>query len=130
MAPPPAKKTGCGKIALIGCSILLVLSVVFCAVIVLFVFGAIKKSDVYRGALNRASSDPRVIAALGQPIEPGWLVTGSMNINNGKGNANIAFPISGPKGKARVESVASNDGNGWEYSKLTVTPANGPPITC
>lgn len=127
-APPPAKKTGCLKIALIGCSIIVVLGVACVAVLVLVVFGAIKHSDVYKGALNRVSSDPRVIAALGQPVEAGWYVTGNVNISNGKGNANITFPISGPKGKARVEVVASNDGSRWEYSTLTVTPANGPPI--
>jgi cytochrome oxidase complex assembly protein 1 len=127
---PPAqqKSSGCLKIFLIGCGVLIVLGVAFCAVLVFIVFAAIKKSDVYEGALNRVRADQRVIAALGEPISPGFWVSGNVNINNGKGNADFSFPISGSKGSAKVHAVASTEGRGWEYSELVVTPSNGPPI--
>jgi hypothetical protein len=128
-APAPAKNSsGCLKWSLIGCGTLLVLFLGFCAVIVLVVFGAIKRSDVYRDALRRAQTDPAVIAALGTPIEAGIYVTGNVNLDVSGGHARFDFPISGPKGKADVHVVATMNGTKWEYSELTVTPANGPVI--
>jgi len=126
--PPPAKSSGCLKWGLIGCGTLLVLFVGFCAVIVLVVFGAIKRTDVYRDALHRAQNDPAVIAALGTPIEAGIYVTGNVNLDGNGGHAKFDFPISGPQGKADVHAVATMNGTTWEYSELTVTPAKGPVI--
>jgi hypothetical protein len=124
----PAKKSGCLKWGLIGCGSLLVLGAIFCVVIVVVVFGAMKKSDVYQEALKRAQSDPAVIAALGTPIEAGLMVSGSVNVDTSGGHATLDFPISGPKGKGTVHAVATKAGEKWEYTELTVTPANGSKI--
>jgi hypothetical protein len=124
---PPAK-SGCGKIACIGCSVLAVLGAIAAFCLVFFVFRVIKSSDVYTEAANRATHDPRVIAVLGEPIETGFWVGGSVKIDNDHGTANINFPISGPKGKARVHARANNDGHGWQYEVLRVQPSQGPPI--
>src|SRR5262245_23142915 len=127
--PAQKKSSGCLKVFLIGCSVLVVLGVALIAVIVIFVFGAIKKTDAYKQALSKVHGDQRVAAVLGDPIEPGFWVSGSMNLNNGKGNADFKFPVSGPKAKATVHAVASTEGNGWEFTTLEVTPDNGsPPI--
>ena len=126
---PQQKKSGCMKWALIGCSAAIVLGVAFVAVIVIVVFGAMKKSDVYREALRRAQNDPAVTAALGTPIVDRLVVSGSVNLDSSGGHATLDFPISGPKGKATVHVVATKSGGGgWDYSELTVTPANGPVI--
>jgi hypothetical protein len=129
VAPPPPKKSGCLKWALIGCGAALVLFVGFLVVMVFVVFGAMKKSDVYREALRRVQNDPAVTAALGTPIEAGLYVSGNVNLDSKGGHATFDFPISGPKGKAVVHVVATKSGGaGWDYSELTVTPANGPVI--
>ncbi|HEY6136506.1 MAG TPA: cytochrome c oxidase assembly factor Coa1 family protein [Thermoanaerobaculia bacterium] len=122
---PPQKSSGCLKWFLVGCGVLIALFAAFCAVLVFVVFGAIKRSEVYKGALHRAQSDPRVIAALGEPIEAGFLVTGNVKVDTDGGNASINFPISGPKGKAKVHAVATLEGGQWKYETLTVTPENG-----
>ena len=127
--PAQKKSSGCLKIFLIGCSVLIVLGIAFIAVLVFIVFGAIKKSDAYKQALTRVKSDQRVIAVLGEPINDGFWVSGNMNFNNGKGNCDFKFPVSGPKAKARVHVVASTEGQGWAYTVLDVTPdSGGPPI--
>ena len=125
---PPQKSGGCLKALAIGCSVIVVLGAAAALALVIFVFGAIKRSDAYTGALSRARADQRVVAALGEPIGAGFWVIGSMNLNNGKGNAEFTFPISGPKGKAKVQAVATTEGEKWEYSKLDVTPDGGAPI--
>jgi hypothetical protein len=132
--PPPAqpaqkKSSGCLKVFLIGCSVIIVLGVAVIAALVFFVFGAIKKTDVYKQALAKVRGDQRVVAALGEPIDAGFWVSGNMNLNNGKGNCDFKFPVSGPKAKATVHVAASTEGNGWDYNVLDVTPDNGsPPI--
>jgi len=55
-------------------------------------------------------------------------VKGSVNVDNDGGHANITFPISGPKGKATVEAVATRDAEKWVYTMLKVSPDGGPPI--
>jgi hypothetical protein len=123
--PQPAATSGCLKWLAIGCTALVVLCGIGILGLVFFVFGAIKHSDVYRQALSRASSDPRVVEALGTPIEPGWWVSGSVNANNGEGTANINFPVSGPKGSARIHAAASRDNDAWSYSSIVVRPEKG-----
>jgi len=126
--PVPKKSSGCLKIFLIGCSVLIVLGVCAVIAVVLFVFGVIKRTDVYKDALEKVRNDQRVVAALGQPINPGFWVTGNVDANNQKGTASFDFPVSGPNGSAKVHVVAQTEGRKWEYSELVVTPSNGQPI--
>lgn len=128
-APPaPAKKSGCWKWGAIGCLAIIVIGAIAAGVLVLVLFGAIKSTDVYKGAASRAENDPRVIAALGSPITTGFWVAGNVNVNNSAGNADISFPIHGPNGKGSVHAAATRDSSGWHYTELTATPANGSPI--
>lgn len=129
VTPPP--KSGCWKWGIIGCLSLLVLGAIGVFVILAIVFGAIKSSDVYHGARTAAEQDPRVIQALGSPVKAGFWVTGNVKVQNRRGEADIGFPVSGPKGRGRVHAVATRDSGGWHYTEMTVTPEsppNAPPI--
>jgi len=130
--PPqqPVKSTGCLKWLLAGCSVLLALCIVVFAGIVIFAFGMIKRTDVYRIANDRAIHDPRVIDAVGTPVETGWWVRGSIDAHDGEGSADITFPIHGPKGKATVEARATRDvrAGKWVFTNMKVYPDGGPPI--
>jgi hypothetical protein len=123
--PPPTKSSGCWKALAIGCGIVIVLGVAGVVAIFVLVFSAIKHSEVYKQAYTRASSDPRVVAALGTPIENGWWVMGKVSVDTNGGLANIDFPISGPKSSARVHAAASRESDAWNYSSLVVRPAAG-----
>ena len=103
----------------------LMMAVAFVAVIVIVVFGAMKSSDAYKLAVARAKADPRVTAALGTPISEGMFLSGNTNVNGATGEANLAIPISGPKGKATIYAVATKSGGKWTYSKLTVQVDGG-----
>jgi Fungal protein of unknown function (DUF1783). len=123
--PPPPKKSGCLKWGLIGCGSALVLFGIFIVVIIVVVVGGMKSSDAYKEALQRAQNDPAVIAALGKPIEAGFVVWGSAKFDSSGEHKTLDFPISGPKGKAAVHLVATKSGTKWEYSELTVKPESG-----
>ena len=127
-APPPTQKSGCWKWGALGCLGVIVLGALGIGALVVIIFGAIKSSDVYKQALARAQNDPRVIAALGSPVTAGFFVGGNVNVTAGGGNADITFPIRGPKGSGHVRTVATRDSSGWHYKELTAVTGNGPPI--
>lgn len=124
----PSSSSGCLKIGLIGCAVLCVIGVVAVAVLVIFVLGMVKSTDAYKGARDRVIHDPRVVERLGAPVETGWWVKGSVNVKDHQGDANITFPIHGPKGAATVYAVAERQGNRWQYNELRVATDSGPPI--
>jgi len=107
-----------------GCLGILLLIASFIFVIVGIVFGAMKSSDAYKGALARAKADPRVVSALGSPITDGLFVMGKTNVNGTSGQADMTVPISGPKGKGTVYFVASKFAGKWTFSKLMVEVAD------
>lgn len=103
-----------------GCFTLFVLFVAFITLIVLVVFGAMKSTDVYKTALRRAQQHPEVVEALGSPIDDGLFLSGSTNVNGASGSAELAIPISGPKGKGTLYVSATKSAGEWSYSKLVV----------
>jgi uncharacterized protein YpmB len=111
-----------------GCLTLIALVVLFVFCIVFFVFSVLKSSDVYKTALARAKNDQRVAAALGTPIHDGLAPSGNTHVSGPSGEADIAIPISGPKGKATIYAVGTKSGGKWEFSKLTVQVDGGATI--
>lgn len=99
---------------------LIAMAVVFVACIVFLVFSVMKSSDAYKIAVARATSDQRVVAALGTPISEGMFASGKTNVNGPSGEADIGIPISGPKGKATIYAVATKSEGTWSFSKLNV----------
>jgi hypothetical protein len=108
-----------------GCLTMIALGVLFLVCILFFVFSILKSSDVYKIAVSRAESDHRVTAALGTPINEGLVPSGKTNMNGPSGEADIAIPISGPKGKATIYAVGTKSGGEWKFSKLAVQVDDG-----
>jgi len=104
----------------VGCLGLLAIFTGFVVLIVTIVFGVIKSSDVYKGALVRAKADPAVEMALGTPIEEGLFVMGNINVSGSSGEANLAIPISGPDDKATIYVVAEKSAGRWIFLTLVV----------
>ena len=124
----PKKRTSPWVWVGVGCTAAVVIGVAFVAFIVFVVVGAMRSSTPYKDAMQRAENDPRVIEALGSPIKPGLLISGSINTQNRNGDADISIPISGPKGKGTIQVVGTKDSGRWSYTKMTVTPEKGEPI--
>ena len=103
-----------------GCLAICILFIGFLALIISLAFGLIKSSDAYKDALAKAKANPAVVKALGEPIGEGFLVGGNINVNGASGQADLAIPISGPKGKATLYAVASKSAGQWTFSQLIV----------
>lgn len=89
-----------------------------CALI--FVFGLFMKTEPYIQGLHIVTHSPAVIAELGEPVKPGWYVTGNIKVDTSEGRANIDFPIYGPKGKGTVYVKAIKDTGKWHLIRVVV----------
>ncbi|HLG17277.1 MAG TPA: cytochrome c oxidase assembly factor Coa1 family protein [Blastocatellia bacterium] len=103
-----------------GCLTIVVVGVLVIFGIITLVFSAIKSSDVYKLAVAKAKANPTVISELGEPIEPAWLVSGSINVSGSTGTADLSIPISGPKKSGTVYAVARKSAGEWQFTTLQV----------
>ncbi|MGH9580864.1 MAG: cytochrome c oxidase assembly factor Coa1 family protein [Terriglobales bacterium] len=108
------------KTIALGCMGFLLLCVLGVAAMVFLIFGSIRSSDVAQQALARARAHPTIIQKLGTSIEPGWMISGSINTSPGRGEAKLTIPISGPRGSATIYADAEKRGGDWEFSVLEV----------
>lgn len=101
----------------------------FIAAIFALVFGMMRSSEPYQTAMQRAQTNTQVSAALGQPLESGWFITGNIADSGAQGEANLAIPIHGPRGQARIFVEARQQYGQWHYDTLAVKlPGTDPPI--
>ena len=104
----------------VGCLGTVILGGAFVAGIFFLVMGGIRSSDAYQQAMAKANASPEVVVRLGQPIKPGWMVSGSINVSGPTGDADLAIPVSGPKGKGTIYAVAKKSAGQWTFSRLEV----------
>ena len=78
------------------------------------------RSDPYRNALARVRADAVVVQELGLPIEPGWWVTGTLEVDQSSGNANFATALRGPSGRGTLYVLAEKQAGEWRYKVLVV----------
>lgn len=105
-----------------------VLLTLFVAAVLAFmsaIFGMIKSSDAYQHSLQQAQRNPAAIAALGEPMKPGWLVMGNINVNGPSGNANLQIPLAGPKASGDLFVEAKKSAGAWSYQSLVLQLDNG-----
>ncbi len=93
------------------------------AVIVLFlvlIFSLMKNSEAYRLSMARAENDPRVLAALGTPLNAGLIVSGRIDISGSSGSAALKIPVSGPKCRGELISLAEKRDGNWTLTLLVL----------
>jgi hypothetical protein len=103
-----------------GCLALLLMAAAFAGVVFTVAMGSMRSTDAYRGAVERATSSPAVRAALGEPVKPGWLVSGHVNVNGPSGDAELSVPLAGPRGKGTLYLTAHKSAGRWDYEVLDV----------
>jgi hypothetical protein len=103
------------------------LAVLMCGMVALFVLGVyefasgmIRGSDAYKVAIERAEQSPAVAAKIGRPFKIGKLITGSIRLNNGSGDAELSIPILGDRGAGRILVAATENAGKWTFQTLEV----------
>jgi Cytochrome oxidase complex assembly protein 1 len=124
LAPPPVPRTWwqrnwkwvvptgiLGGLAALAC---------FVGLILLFVFGMFRGSDAYRDAMVQVRADRSVVRELGEPIQAGWWVSGSINVSGPSGSADFETPLQGPSGRGTLYVTAEKKAGQWHYTVLEV----------
>jgi hypothetical protein len=87
-------------------------------VMVVAVLLSFRNADATALAMTTASSNPAFIDRIGQPINKGWLIKGSIQVSPGFGYAELAIPVSGPKGKGTLYALAVKRAGIWTLTFL------------
>lgn len=112
----------------VGCLGVLVLSVGCCGGLFGFVFYSLHNSWAYSKGVALARQNPEVVAELGEPIEAGWLASGSINITTASGDAHVAVSLSGSKQKGTLYVVAQKQAGQWVFTSAIVETTRGKKI--
>ncbi|MBI5030391.1 MAG: hypothetical protein HZB51_07680 [Chloroflexi bacterium] len=84
------------------------------------IFRSFTSSPVYIQAVNAAKTDSRVVQALGDPIQFGWFITGSLQEQGISGDANLIIPISGSRKSGTLYAAARRANGIWQFYTLAV----------
>ncbi len=98
----------------------LLLIVVVLPAFFFFITGIMKYNAAYSLSLAALQKDPQVIALIGEPVSPGFFVTGHIQTGGGTGQAVLSYSIGGPKGEATAHVIAVKEIEGWQLRQLVV----------
>jgi hypothetical protein len=97
------------------------------AVIFGVTYSALKSTGVYTDAVAAATQSPEVREALGEPVSAGFMMTGSVNVNDDGGRADFSVPLQGSKKEGSLKVKAFKRGGDWSFTTLQVeVPGQGP----
>jgi hypothetical protein len=102
----------------VGCLVVVLIGAALVVGLVVFVFGMFKHNGAYVDAVHAAEANPVVAAELGSPVEEGFMASGNINENGASGHADMAIPLTGPRGKAMVYVVADKSAGRWKFATL------------
>lgn len=110
-----------------GCLFVAVTFIIGSTILILvFAFGSLRNSEPAQLALAEVQDDPAVTAALGQPIELGLIVSGSISRTNDEGKASLQIPISGSRQSGTIYAQAEKvSGENWFFERLVVETDEG-----
>jgi hypothetical protein len=104
----------------VGCLGMLGLSVASCAGIIGIGFGIMKQSWACTEGVGLARHNKKVVDLLGEPIETGWMLNGSINESGPSGDADLAIPLSGRRNNGTLYVVAKKRAGEWKFERAEV----------
>lgn len=130
-APPthpneaPPRRRSWPKILALGCLGLTACGVLLVALLVALLVGALKSSEAYDASLAAARASEEIREDFGEPLAPGWWVSGSVQIENADADAELEYRIAGPKAQGKVAVRGAKRGGAWTYQVLSIVRDDG-----
>ncbi len=87
-------------------------------VVVVSVLLGFRNADATALAMTTATASPAFVDRIGQPVHKGWLIKGSIEVSPGFGYAELAIPVSGPKGRGTLYALAVKRAGIWRLTFL------------
>jgi Cytochrome oxidase complex assembly protein 1 len=119
--PAPSRRWGCLRWAALAV-VLLVGAPAGCTY---YLFTSLANSTPAKMGLSLAEAHPLVAAKFGTPVVRGRFGSGSIQVNGPSGSANLAVPISGPKGSGTAHISATKTAGEWRLERVEVQPDDG-----
>jgi hypothetical protein len=99
--------------------------IAFIASALFFAFEVIKSTPAYQSGIAHVTSHPEVIAALGEPIEDGTFVNGSITTSAGQEHCDFSVMLHGPTGRGEAHIVGTVTNGKWTFSTLDLKLPDG-----
>jgi hypothetical protein len=114
---------GLSKRSKVGVGFLVAASVCVLFIVPLFlaIDAEMRASAPYKMGLDAAQTSPCVVKALGLPIKPGSVFSGSIEESSTEGSAQLSYSISGPAGKGNLSVRATKARGNWNIDSLAFT---------
>ena len=127
--PPPASQSWFSQNARwfiptaigVGCLLPMIVFGGCIAAIIAGATSAAKNSVVYRQAVETAKTHPKVVAALGQPVQEGKVSNPSINSSNGVTTVDVTVEMSGPNKSGQLRAVGTESNAAAQFRTLTMT---------
>ncbi len=119
--PQPAKKNWFARhrvLTVVG--VLGILITIASAAGCYLIFSLIASSTPAKLAVDRAQTNPVVLQRLGTPLKESWFVTGSIEVANDSGHAELNIPVTGPKGSGKIYLLAAKRFGKWKFIDLEI----------
>ncbi|WP_317933140.1 cytochrome c oxidase assembly factor Coa1 family protein [Halioxenophilus sp. WMMB6] len=102
----------------------LLLALLVFALMATFVFFLMRlmMGEAYQLSWAAVNSSPAVVAVIGEPIEPGWFVLGSVSTSGPEGSAALQYSITGSLNTGMVYLMASKVMGEWQLDQVIVRP--------
>jgi Cytochrome oxidase complex assembly protein 1 len=81
-------------------------------------FIMLRDSEATRLSVSTAEANPALSEQLGRSFKIGWFISGNIESNPGSGHAELAIPISGPKGSGTIYAAARKQAGLWHLLTL------------
>ncbi len=75
----------------------------------------LKSAAPYTDSLAAVQRNADAIKALGEPIEPGIMPTGTINLDNDDGVVDFSIGVSGPNGDGTIKVKGTKSDGVWTY---------------
>jgi len=109
------KKSPVLKIIGCGCLAIVVIGAIAGVLMVTFIGKVLKSNAPYKDSIAAVQSSPAAIEALGEPIKPGFMLSGNINVVNDGGTVEFFIPVKGPKGSGTITVKGTKAGGIWSY---------------
>lgn len=79
-----------------------------------------KQSEAYQLSLAEIQRNEEVRATLGEPISPGFFVSGNVSTSGPDGKAALQYSVSGTKAEGTVYAYATKQAGVWALARVAV----------
>ena len=108
----------------VGCLVPIIICGGGAALFMSLILGTMKSSEAYGQSLAQVKADTAIQAALGTPVEAGFMVWGNVSLEGSSGHAELSYSVSGPDDSGQVFTIADKTGGGWQFTMLDVQIAS------